>query len=347
MNYTVTRDTFEHIGAYINDTKHCLGRPCLFVLPGWLEAWRRTFGSGAELFLRTVKQDGRLIGVAPLMLKDKTASFIGSPDVCDYLDFIVVPGMEVPFFEALLDYLAGRGVEQLDLHSLREDSASLGGMARAVLNRGIEMHCSREDLSMELDLPASWERYLAELDKKQRHEVRRKLRRLQEAGEPRYFTVWEPASVREYRPLFFRMFAASRKDKADFMDGAREEFFRSIIDYTAARGLAEFGVLELDGRPAAMVLYFDYNGCFYLYNSGYDPRYGSVSAGLLCKILCIKDAIGRGRKKFDFLKGGEEYKHRLGGREISIFNCRITTNTRPGKDQQNKGSAALINLTDD
>ena len=70
-------------------------------------------------------------------------------------------------------------------------------------------------------------------------------------------------------------------------------------------------------------MYFDYRNTVHLYNSGYDPEYGSLSVGLISKVMCIRDSIERGKRKFDFMKGDEPYKHRLGGREIPIYRCRI------------------------
>ena len=91
----------------------------------------------------------------------------------------------------------------------------------------------------------------------------------------------------------------------------------------ASKGLIRLGFLELNREPVASVMYFDYNNTRYLYNSGYDPQYGDLSAGLLSKVLCIKDAIEHKLKAFDFLKGSEIYKYRLGGKEITLYKCRI------------------------
>jgi CelD/BcsL family acetyltransferase involved in cellulose biosynthesis len=88
--------------------------------------------------------------------------------------------------------------------------------------------------------------------------------------------------------------------------------------------MLRLGVLELDGKSVAQIICFDYNNCIYLYNSGYDPDYVSLSAGLLSKTLSIKDSIESGRNKFDFLKGSEVYKYHLGGHEVPLYNCRIT-----------------------
>ena len=102
-----------------------------------------------------------------------------------------------------------------------------------------------------------------------------------------------------------------------------ESFFRSLARAMAGAHLLRIGSLEIDAKPVAAIMCFDYNHTVYLYNSGYDPQYGSLSVGLISKILCIKDSIQRGRRKFDFLKGTEVYKYRLGGREIPLSGCQI------------------------
>ncbi|MDP3016985.1 MAG: GNAT family N-acetyltransferase, partial [Deltaproteobacteria bacterium] len=58
--------------------------------------------------------------------------------------------------------------------------------------------------------------------------------------------------------------------------------------------------------------------------NGYDPKYSFLSVGLISKVLCIQDSVERGRSKFDFLRGAEEYKHRLGGKEVNLYGCQIS-----------------------
>jgi CelD/BcsL family acetyltransferase involved in cellulose biosynthesis len=89
-------------------------------------------------------------------------------------------------------------------------------------------------------------------------------------------------------------------------------------------GFLRLFMLTLNEAPAAAALCFDYRDTMYLYNSGYDPQYGSLSAGLLCKILSIRHSIEIGRKKYDFLKGAEPYKYHLGGKEVHLRRCRIS-----------------------
>jgi len=248
---------------------------------------------------------------------------MGSPDVCDCLDFVLSPGSEQDFFNILLEDLMQRGIRRLSFMPLRPDSTVLTHLVGIAQERGYKVSCKVEDVSLELDLPPTWEEYLGILNRKQRHEVRRKLRRLWEAGEVNYRVIEDSEAVTDAIDLFMRLFRESREDKAIFMTANMESFFRSLAKAMAQVRLLRIGILELDASPVAAIMCFDYNGTMYLYNSGYDRHYSSLSVGLTSKILCIKDSIERGRKKFDFLKGSEEYKYRLGGKEIPLHKCQI------------------------
>jgi CelD/BcsL family acetyltransferase involved in cellulose biosynthesis len=73
------------------------------------------------------------------------------------------------------------------------------------------------------------------------------------------------------------------------------------------------------------MLCFDYNDSISVYNSGYDPQlHASLSTGTVLLAFCIQDAIGKGRRTFDFLRGNEEYKYRLGGQDTEVYNLRIS-----------------------
>ena len=102
-----------------------------------------------------------------------------------------------------------------------------------------------------------------------------------------------------------------------------EAFFRRMTWNMAAVGLLKVGVLGLDGKDVAMVMYFNYRGAVYLYNSSYDSNYSSLSVGLLSKMYCLKDSIMKEKRMFDFMKGSDLYKYRIGGKEVPISRCQI------------------------
>jgi CelD/BcsL family acetyltransferase involved in cellulose biosynthesis len=324
MSYVITEETFSSLNSFWTDSRYNLNWSLIFVFPGWLQVWWQTFGSRGELYLRTVRQRDSIIGIAPLLVEENTAAFIGNTDVCDYLDFIVTPGMEGDFFNILLDDLQKNGINHLDLRALRPDSTVLTSLVDIAKERRYDINYQLEDVSLVLELPTTWDQYLKGLTVKQRHELQRKVRRLREAGTVTYHIIQDSTAIHATMGTFLKLFAVSREDKATFMTSRMESFFRALIDTMTRAGLLRFGILDLDTITTAMVMCFDYHDCVYLYNSGYNPDYSTLSTGLISKVLFIQDSIQRGRKKFDFLKGGESYKYRLGGRELPLYNCQIT-----------------------
>jgi CelD/BcsL family acetyltransferase involved in cellulose biosynthesis len=324
MDYSIGKDNLDGLKSYRADSRQKLNWSSVFVLPEWMQVWWQVFGAGAEMRIRTVRKGDIVIGIAPLMIKNDTALLIGATDVCDYLDFMVTPGREKEFFEIILDDLKKSDIKRLELKHVRPDSTVLLSLVPLAQRRGLVVETIKENVSFEMDLPASFDEYLEKLSTKQRHEVRRKLRRLNEEGAIEFRFINDDALVNATMETFFKMFVESRRDKADFMTEKMASFFRLLADTMAREGLLRLGVLELDGKPLAEIMCFDYQDCIYLYNSGYDPSYVALSAGLLSKVLAVRESIAKGRRKFDFLKGEETYKHHLGGKEVPLFRCQIS-----------------------
>jgi CelD/BcsL family acetyltransferase involved in cellulose biosynthesis len=293
-----------------------------FSSPEWSHTWWQHFGHGNELFLGSIEENQESIGIAPLMLHGKTAFLIGSVDVCDYLDFVIAPGKEDQFFRVLIDRLATAGITRLDLAPLRPESAVLKYLPGIATGKGLLFDRENEDITVLLDLPSAWDDYLNLLERHQRFELKRKFRRLEEAGDLNYRnnTVWNSADVE----TFFKLFKESRQDKAAFLTAEREAFFRTLIQKMADAGFLRLNFLEINNLTIAATLCFDYNNTIYLYNSGYNPEYSWLSAGLLSKAKCIQESISRGKKKFDFLKGDEKYKYHLGGQELPLYKCSLS-----------------------
>jgi len=321
MNSQFTTESFDSIYADWKKLQANSPVSSIFSSPDWSKIWWQQFGSGAKLYLGTARYQGRAVGIAPLLVRNSIASFIGSSDVCDYLDFVVEPGNEERFFSGLLDNLNAEGILRLELASLRPDSTVLTSLVKIAPRQAWQISCSQEAASVGLALPATWEEYLQVLSSKQRHELKRKLRRLDEEGELNYRHSTDAS--RYDVDIFLRLFRDSRQDKAAFLTPQMESFFRAAANAMAEQESLRVNILELDKKPIAATMCFDYKDTVYLYNSGYDPLHSHLSVGLLSKVLSIKDSIERGRKKFDFLKGAEDYKYRLGGKEIPIYICRI------------------------
>jgi len=273
--------------------------------------------------LLSVYKETDLVGIVPLMRQGKTISFVGSSDVCDYMDFIVHRGQEATVFSHLLDYLEPMEWDTIDLRSLLPDSLGLSHFAPLAKRKNYLVEVTREDVSPQLMLPSNWEKYLSQLKGKDRRELRRKLRRLDQTKSTRFYTVTEKEQMHKSLEDFFELFKLSEGTKAEFMTTKMRRFFNTMVYSLAEEGNIRLSFLDVEGVRVASTICFDYEHEFYLYNSGYNPVYASFSVGLILKVFCLRDGIFEGKKRFDFLRGAEPYKYDLGGHNIPIRRCVI------------------------
>lgn len=323
MSLLITKGKLEDFAGYYQSASNGLRWPVVAVLPGWLTAWWQAFGAGFEPLVLAAREGGRIVGLAPLKARNGVASFIGDNSVCDYLDFIAVPGKEGSFSVALLDYLPGQNIKSLVMETLRPESIAGHNVVEEWKRRGKSPDCSIIDVSAEMVLPPTWEAYLDSLESKQRREVERKMRQLESMAEVRLNVLRDDEVGQEELSSFFQMMVDSRRDKAVFLTGEMRSFFEKIAAAMSAYGMLRLAFLEVGVARVAGILYFEDDARIYLYNSGYVPQYAGVDAGLVSKLYCIRHAIEEHKKVFDFMKGPEVYKTRLGGRKVGLSRCVI------------------------
>lgn len=303
--------------------EHCwINNPC--ALPSWQRAWWNEFGQGKEQLLLGYENGGLLKGIASLVRQGGTVSFSGGRDLCDYMDFLVCRGEEEGFYRAFVEFMADEPWKRMELYSIPQDSPTLEYLPTIARETGYDVEVSKEEATPGLHLPGSWDEYLASLTKKDRHELRRKLRRLKKAGDVRVRSLGSPEEVEENVNHFFRLLRESRDEKGRFLDPQRERFFRAVADAAARTGALALFFMEMTDVKVATAMCFDYRGTRFLYNSGFAPEYGYYSVGLLLKALCIQDAIERGLEYFDFMRGAEAYKYHLGAKERWTYQMLVT-----------------------
>ena len=297
----------------------------LFITHQWQRVWWDQFGDGAEMLLLGFKDDTSLEGIAPLSRRNGTISFIGGKDWCDYNDFPVLRGAERRFYPSLVDHLEGEAWETLKLSSLREGSPTLEYLPGLARQHGYLVQVLEEGVSPGVDLPSTWDMFLQGLSKKDRHEIRRKMRRIDSMGEDfRWYKLSEPGEVESNLEDFIALMKFGREDKRSFLTPPRESFFRNISIEMARECIFKLFFLEFKGERVAAVICFDYGRSRLLYNSGFNPAFGYYSVGLVLKALCIKDAIEEGKSYFDFLRGAEPYKYDLGGKDRTLYEMVVT-----------------------
>ena len=308
----------------------------IFLTWEWQTTWWRYLGTPrGPLFILAMRDAGRLIGIAPLYLAqdgaERSLQVVGCIEVSDYLDLIIEAGQEEAVYAAFLGWLAGPEAPAWDLLDLCNQPAcslSHSRLPELATDLGWRVDVLHEDVCPVVDLPTAdtleegqdgWEAYLARLNKKDRHEIRRKLRRLEREA-PDAETVIVRDGDAAALESFITLHRLSSQAKDTFMTDEMQAFFRAIAGAVAERGWLQLSFLKIEGKPVASYFCFDYRNEILVYNSGYDPD-GSpqLSTGWVLLARLIQDAISQGRSRFDFLQGDEDYKRRFGGVDTPVY----------------------------
>jgi CelD/BcsL family acetyltransferase involved in cellulose biosynthesis len=316
-------DRLEAVGATAwDDLLARSAAPSPFLGWIWQLHWTRAFAADRRLEIRTVADgEGRLVALLPLAEAEPGLwQLIGGTDVSDYLDLIVEAGREEEAWTALL---ASRGTVW-DLHSVPAASYTVTALPRHASDLGAAVTSAVEERCPVLALPASWDAYLAGLSGKHRHELARKLRRMErEAPGMRATWVGDRESVRARLSHFVHLHRSSRVGKAKFMDERMEGFFREASAALAERGMLRLWFLEGEIGPIASFIVLECGDTVGLYNSGFDPTQAALSPGLVLLTHVIRDAIDRGKARFDFLRGEERYKYEFEPIPEDVYQVRI------------------------
>ena len=307
----------------------------IFLTWEWQETWWRCLGAArGPLYLLSSQDEGRLTGILPLYLTEndqRSLQVVGCVEVADYLDFIMESGEEESIYSVFLAWLAGEAPawDLLDLCNQPEASLSYTLLPQMVRARGWMADVIQEDVCPIIKLPVGeedgWEAYLATLNKKERHEIRRKTRRAEREVPDLAFRVVTggeelPAAMED----FLRLHRLSSADKDTFMTPEMEAFFKEIAAVTAKQGWLRLFFLDAGGQAVASYMCFAYGDALLVYNSGYDSEADpQLSFGWVLLSRIIQYSIEEGFHRFDFLQGGEDYKHRFGGVDSPVFRTMI------------------------
>ena len=306
-----------------------------FLRFGYLRLWWQSLGGGewkaGEPYIILGYENENLIGIAPFFktIKDgKTLiTFIGSEEISDYLDLIVAPQNYGGFLQTIINHLvndAPAAWERIEFSNVPASSPLLHFFQNAALPDSISFKIEKGLPAPSLSLPATWEAYLASLDKKQRHEIRRKIRRLeQEAADFHCFFVEDESDLPDRGKVFLELM---REDPAknSFLNPPMAIHMQDLLSWSFNEGILRLCFLEINGIPAAAYFCFDDHKTIYIYNSGISNEMQYFSPGWVLLSFLIQWAIENSRAVVDFMRGNESYKYKFGAVDSFVYKAIIT-----------------------
>lgn len=288
------------------------------------EAW--WIGYGAEttdISLAVYDAAGVLFAYLPLMLRPDGVRYMGATYHIDYATVLLdLTSAEIT---SVVDALVGHlyaDPATLDLRRLRRaDRAHALLMSALAANTTRTATTTVEEPAPAIDLTniTTFDEHLERIDKKDRHEIRRKVRRGEGAG----VTITAKQHAVDDLAEFIKLHRARWGHHGLFTDdekGARDEAFMRELFARAPKDLITIAVarnLEF-GAFAAGLFLRDATGLRY-WNAGGELAARSLSPGILLFAHGLQMAIAEQKQTFDFLRGNEGYKYEVGAADVDVL----------------------------
>lgn len=287
----------------------------------WLRSWWEVFGDNKRLFLITVTDGCKIIGIAPLTITKvmgkagfelRKLTFVGD-GLTDYHDLLVANERRKEVLQILLKCIVDckENWDVVHFRNVRGDSPNLpilrdtlGDTPLTFVER-INIQCPY------ISIDCDWMSYYNALGKNIRSDIRRRLNHLAKMGKAKFVRLHEVDDVMDTLGIIKSIHVKCQRAKGEISWYTNEKRFRFvslILKRFGDRKWLDIVFLKLNDKVIAYYLGFVYDNIVYFWNTGFDPEFSKVSPGKLLLHYWIKDSFTEAHREFDFMVGEEPYK---------------------------------------
>jgi CelD/BcsL family acetyltransferase involved in cellulose biosynthesis len=289
---------------------------------GWYLSWLRHIRPDAQPLVIEVRQGAEVVGLAPFCLIQqnrylRTLSLGGSHLACgDYLDFPCLPQFKGEVFEQVFGAFS-RMRHEWDLLSLAdvfEGSAVIAYAREFAQAQGWKSRLHERHTCPVIELPQTYEKYLAVLSPNGRRSLRHKRKVLFDELGCELLIHSRGAALHRALDTLIELHLA-RWQSVNDPGTLGQPGFREFLKMLSETGLCEeaFRLYELrrQEKPVALLLNFHFGESALQYQSGWDTDspLAAYSPGSTLMGFAIENAIREGKRYYDFMRGDEAYKH--------------------------------------
>lgn len=316
-------DEFQELEPVWNEFVKSSTENNIFLTFDWFLSWWLYLSEEHSLEIYVFSQDEDICGIAPLMRAEDALNFVASHEVTDYCDCIVVKGKEEECLRILFNHWRSDNshIEKIELINIKSTSLTLEILLKMAEEYGFSYKLEESEEIPLLQLPVSYEDFIEALSRKNRHELRRKLRRCETLPKIKMQKITESQDLGPAINDFIELHRNYSTDKNRFWEKpGMTDFFREVTARFAAKKWAELNFLYSGSDLVAGLLNFIYDDTVYFYNMAYNPDFAAYNPGYYLCAQSIRDAIAQNKAYVDFLRGSEKYKYDFGARKSKIYN---------------------------
>jgi len=276
-----------------------------FARPGWLRPWAEA--AGLRLEALTAYCGDRLVGVLPVVgnrHRIRTPADWHSP----WFEAVVA---DDPSIQALAAALAGTAGPRVTVDFVLAGEGTARAAADALYAAGYRLRPRVRQESPFIAVQGDWQQYQDTLPGRRRSELRRRARRLEEAGKATWEVHEEAKGLPRLLEEALAVETAGWKGAAGTAIAshpAAARFYREVAMWAAERGWLRLAFLRLDGRALAFDLALETQGRHFLLKTGYDPAFNALSPGLLLRRHMLQRAFDLGLASYEFCGEAEPWK---------------------------------------
>lgn len=285
-----------------------------FGLADFLSDWRTYAGPSfrpadaltADPYLQRAFGLRRVAGVLPVLEAAGTG-------VSDYFD-LDWSQTSPEALRQLVQQMQAARLACLHLPRLAEESRLGQELAVLADERGLRTWQVPYETAPYADLSGGKAAYEARKSSPSRKDLRRKQRRLDEAGGVSFQHFTTPTDVAAHLPEAFALYrrrAETRYRGALWLTPSGQQLLHAWAQHLALRGWMDLAFLYVGTRPMAFCFGFHNTVDYFHYGVAFDPdpALARYSPGLVLTEHLVTRALESGYRRYDFLVGGERYKY--------------------------------------
>lgn len=288
--------------------------------PAWALAWWENLRPAeARLHLVFVREGNSLAGIVPLLSTGPAYLPIGSG--MGPIEPLARPGLEGQVAAAaaatLVESTPQPATLELEMHGSSPDWVELLGDAWGD-GRGAWRWTRSKVPVPRVDLGEGFGAWLKAKSSSFRREMKRKQRRLEEAGGSFRYTT--EATLERDVEAFMRLHRhrlAGQGGSSLTSDGV-ERMLIAVGSELLASGRFRLLCIDVDGEPVGAQLLLAAGRELSAWNSGFDETFAKLSPSMQCIVEALRDGSERGERTMSLGPGGQDYKYRLSNGEDSL-----------------------------